>query len=99
MSENKELKEAFKLTCHDVGVDCDVEFIGKDFEEIMKKHAKATVVVDLTDVESVDAEAIGILVEEEHRLEKRGASLKIIGANSAVQHAFHRLGISHLLTE
>ena len=44
MSENKELKEAFKLTCHDVGVDCDVEFIGKDFEEIMKKasvHAAA----------------------------------------------------------
>jgi len=38
MSENKELKEAFKLTCHDVGVDCDVEFIGKDFEEIIAKN-------------------------------------------------------------
>ncbi len=38
--EEKKKKKMFKLTCHDVGVDCDVEFLGENAEEIMKKAAE-----------------------------------------------------------
>jgi len=67
------------------------------FKEIVEKRAKPRVLVDLTDVERVDAEAMGILVKAERDLKKRGIKLKVMGANSAVQNAFRLLGISHLL--
>jgi len=38
--EEKKKKKMYKLTCHDVGVDCDVEFLGENFDEIMEKAAQ-----------------------------------------------------------
>ncbi|MCD6506697.1 STAS domain-containing protein [Candidatus Poribacteria bacterium] len=58
------------------------------------KEGAMTVVIDLTDVESIDAEAISILMEGKRRLGREGRDLKVVGAKPAIQRAFSRLGLS-----
>ena len=56
------------------------------------------VVVDLTDVDFVDACTLGVLVATSGRLAAGGCPLSIVGAGPKVRRVFHLTGLDELLT-
>ena len=91
-----EIKERFSLL--HVNGDMSEEDLGKlenAIETLMKKGYR-NVVLDLTDVSSMNAKGLGALVSHWNNVRFRRGDLRIVGLNSRLMHLFRVMGVDTL---
>ena len=91
-----EIKERFSLV-HANGEmsEDDLSKLGNAIETLMKK-GYLHVVLDLTDVSSMNAKGLGALVNHWTHVRFKRGDLRIVGLNSRLMHLFRTMGVDVL---
>lgn len=91
-----EIKERFSLV-HVNGDMCEEDLgkLGNAIETLMKK-GYLHVVLDLTDVSSMNAKGLGALVNHWTHVRFRRGDLRIVGLNSRLMYLFRAMGVDAL---
>jgi len=91
-----EIKEKFSLVHVDGDLsEFDLEKLSNAIETLMKK-GYMHVVLDLTEVSTMNAKGLGVLVNHWNHIRFKRGDFKIVGLNSRLMHLFRTMGVDSL---
>lgn len=71
--------------------------IHSQVDELVNKFVKTSLVFDFTDLQFINSEGIGYLMEIHAHLVKTGKKLVIVGANARIEDVFQAIGLMEIV--